>query len=73
MAPLLPANATVAAVEQGRAAGFNVVLLNVTTACGDSLTGCTDGCAHHPGQVGHRSMATQAIPVIEQALGWGPV
>lgn len=73
MSPTAPSNATVAAVSQGLAAGYRVVLVNVTTACGDALTGCTDGCAHHPGQASHRSMAVQAIPAIEQALGWGPV
>ena len=73
MEPYLPANATVAAVEQGLAAGYRVVLLNVTTACGEALAGCTDGCAHHPGQASHRSMAAQAVPVLEAALGWGPI
>jgi hypothetical protein len=72
MSPTLPASATTAAVAQGVAAGFNVVLLNVTTACGPELAGCTDGCHGHPGILSHRNMAVQAIPVMEQVLGWGP-
>jgi len=73
MSPVLPANATAAVVAQGAAAGYTVVLLDVTAACGDARTGCTDGCAHHPGQAGHRAMAALAVPVVQAAMGWAPV
>jgi hypothetical protein len=34
MSPTLPTNATLAAVARGTAAGFRIVLINATTACG---------------------------------------
>ena len=58
-----PWNATAAAVAQAQAAGLRAVLLN--------LTGITcDGCAGHPGIMGHQSMYLAAKPVIAAALGW---
>jgi hypothetical protein len=50
MSPTKPANAMLNAVSQGTAAGYKVVFINGTTACGDSLSGCSDGCASHPGK-----------------------
>jgi hypothetical protein len=49
MSPTLPTNATLSAIARGTQAGFNIHLLNVTTACHDDLSTCTDGCASHPG------------------------
>lgn len=72
MSPTAPAQAITDAVAQGTAAGLRVQLLNVTTACGPSLTGCTDGCATHPGARSHRIMADMAAPVIAQITGWTP-
>ena len=70
MSPTLPSNAMEAAVAQGKAAGLRVVFVNASTACGDDLSGCHDGCAGHPGVAGHRNIARLAAPVIEAALGW---
>lgn len=70
MSPTLPANATLAAVARGTAAGFKIVLVNATTACGDDLQGCKDGCASHPGVASHRNIARMVAPAIEAALGW---
>jgi hypothetical protein len=74
MSPTLPANATLAAVEQGTAAGFRVVFVNATEACGvgpsGQLTGCSDGCASHPGVASHRAIARTLAPVISAEMGW---
>lgn len=70
MAPTSPANATLAAVAQGRAAGFDVVFVNATAACTPGLTGCVDGCAGHPGVGSHRAIAKAVAPVLASALGW---
>ena len=70
MSPTLPTNATLAAVARGTAAGFRIVLVNATTACGANLTGCTDGCASHPGVASHRNIARMALPIISSVLGW---
>jgi hypothetical protein len=56
-------NSTLAAIAEANSQGMRAVLLNVTSApC--------DGCAGHPGVVGHRAMATLAAPVIAQVMGW---
>ncbi len=47
MSPTLPANATVDALNQAAGLGYNVHLINATTACGPDLTGCTDGSVSH--------------------------
>jgi hypothetical protein len=70
MSPTKPVNATLKAVAEGSAAGYRVVLVNATTACGESLTGCTDGCATHPGVVSHRNIASIVAGAIESVLGW---
>jgi hypothetical protein len=70
MQPLAPAAATVAAVEQGNAAGFRVVFVNASAACTPNLTGCYDGCATHPGVGSHRNIARTAAPIIAATLGW---
>ena len=70
MQPNAPAAAHVAAVEQGTAAGFRVVLVNATAACTADLSGCVDGCATHPGVGSHRNIARTAAPIIAAELGW---
>jgi len=70
MQPTAPAAAHVAAVAQGTAAGFRVVLVNATAACGADLTGCVDGCATHPGVGSHRAIARTAAPIIAATMGW---
>ena len=70
MSPTLPAAAMQAAVAQGAARGFNVVLVNATAACGPSLAGCSDGCAGHPGVASHRNIARAVAGAVEAALGW---
>lgn len=70
MAPTSPAAAHVAAVEQGNAAGYRVVLVNATTSCTADLSGCIDGCASHPGVSSHRSIARIAAPIIANEMGW---
>ena len=70
MSPTLPSAAVQAAVTQGKAAGYKIELINATTACGPELKGCVDGCATHPGVIGHRAMMDAAVPVIRAALGW---
>ena len=70
MSPALPAKATVAAIERARGMGYRISLINATTACGITLTGCSDGCASHPGVIGHRSLADIALPIIKNSLGW---
>jgi hypothetical protein len=70
MQPTAPAAAHVAAVEQGVAAGFRVVLVNATAACTADLSGCVDGCATHPGVASHRNIARTAAPIIAAELGW---
>jgi hypothetical protein len=70
MAPITPAAAHVAAVEQGIAAGYRVVLVNATTACTPNLEGCFDGCATHPGVGSHRSIARITAPIIATTMGW---
>ena len=70
MAPTSPAAAHVAAVAQGTAAGFRVVLVNATDACTADLSGCHDGCASHPGVGSHRGIARTAAPIIARELGW---
>lgn len=70
MSPTLPANATAAAVSRGTAAGFKIVFVNATTACGEDLAGCKDGCASHPGVASHRNIARMVAPAVEAALGW---
>ena len=58
-----PWNATSAAVAQANAAGLRAVLLNLTGIY-------CDGCAGHPGIMGHQNMYLAAKPVIAAALGW---
>jgi hypothetical protein len=70
MSPTAPAKAHVDTVAQGLAAGYKVVLINATTACGLDLSGCTDGCATHPGVSSHRNIARVAAPIIAEAMGW---
>jgi len=70
MSPSLPSRALQAAVSQGTALGFRVVFVNATTACGDDLGGCTDGCAGHPGVASHRNIARMVAPLVEKFLGW---
>jgi hypothetical protein len=70
MSPTLPSAAMAAAVSQGTAQGYNVVFVNATTACGTNLTGCTDGCAHHPGVASHRNIARIVAAAVEETLGW---
>ena len=70
MSPTLPSDAMQAAVTQGIARGYNVVFVNATTACGPNLTGCTDGCAQHPGVASHRNIARIVATAVEAALGW---
>jgi hypothetical protein len=71
MSPTLPAAATLAAVAQGTARGFRIVLVNATEACGDASRGaCVDGCAGHPGVASHRNIARLVAPAVEAALGW---
>jgi hypothetical protein len=70
MSPTLPANAMQAAVTQGTALGYRVVFVNATTACGPDLTGCTDGCASHPGVASHRNIARIVAAAVEGELGW---
>ena len=70
MQPIAPAAAHVAAVEQGTAAGYRVVLINATAACTPGLSGCVDGCASHPGVGSHRRIAAAAAPIIAQTMGW---
>lgn len=70
MSPTLPSNAMQAAVTQGTALGYNVVFVNATTACGANLTGCTDGCASHPGVGSHRNIARAVAAAVEKELGW---
>ena len=69
MQPSAPAAAHVAAVAQGTAAGFRVVLVNATAACTPDLSGCDDGCATHPGVGAHRNIARAAAPIIARELG----
>jgi hypothetical protein len=69
MQPTAPAAAHVAAVAQGTAAGFRVVLVNATDACTADLSGCHDGCATHPGVGSHRAIARTAAPIIALELG----
>jgi len=69
MAPTAPAAAHIAAVAQGTAAGFRVVLVNATDACTANLSGCYDGCATHPGVGSHRAIARTAAPIIARELG----
>jgi lysophospholipase L1-like esterase len=59
----LPDSAIVAAVEAANGAGLRAVLLNIS----DSPT---DGCAGHPGVLGHWTMAQLAKPVIDAVMGW---
>lgn len=70
MSLTLPVNATLDAVARGTAAGYRIVLVNATTACGANLTGCTDGCASHPGVASHRNIARLVAPVVGAVLGW---
>lgn len=70
MSPTLPSNAMAAAVAQGTAEGLRVVFVNASTACGDDLSGCHDGCAGHPGVASHRNIARIVAPYVEAALGW---
>jgi hypothetical protein len=74
MSPFLPVNATVAAVTQGTAQGFRIVLVNATAACGVNAegvpSGCDDGCATHPGVASHRAIARTLAPVMSAELGW---
>lgn len=70
MSPTKPANATLDAVARGTAAGYRVVLVNATEACGANLTGCTDGCASHPGVASHRNIARIVAPAVGAVLGW---
>jgi hypothetical protein len=68
MSPTRPAAAIQAAVSQGTTAGYKVVLVNASAACGAELRGCTDGCAGHPGVAGHWSIAMTALPLVRAAL-----
>jgi hypothetical protein len=73
MSPTLPRNATLAAVQQGTAAGHRVVLIDATEACHllpGQTGGCTDGCASHPGVASHRNIARTAAPIVAQHMGW---
>ena len=73
MSPTLPRNATLAAVEQGTAAGFRVVFVDATEACHllpGQTGGCTDGCATHPGVASHRNIARTVAPIVAQTMGW---
>ena len=70
MSPTLPSSALQAAVAQGTAAGFRVVLVNASAACGADLGGCKDGCASHPGVASHRNIARTIAAAVEVALGW---
>ena len=73
MAPWAPAAAHQAAVAEGNAAGYRVVLINATTACSAddrSVVPCTDGCATHPGVASHRNIARIAAPIIAATMGW---
>lgn len=70
MSPFYPQNATLAAVAEASTRGYQVVFVNATTACGANLTGCTDGCASHPGMAGHRNIATIVAAAVESAMGW---
>ena len=70
MQPTSPSAALQAAVAQGTAAGFRVSLVNASAACGANLTGCTDGCASHPGVGSHRAIAKAVAPVLQAATGW---
>ena len=70
MSPTLPSAAMQAAVAQGAAQGYSVVFVNASSACGEDLQGCKDGCAGHPGVAGHRNIARMVAPAVEAALGW---
>jgi hypothetical protein len=70
MQPRAPAAAHVAAVAQGTAAGFRVVLVNASAACTDDPSVCYDGCATHPGVGSHRNIARTAAPIIAGEMGW---
>lgn len=74
MSPTLPVNATLAAIQQGTAAGYRIVLVNATDACGVDAagqpSGCSDGCAGHPGVASHRSIARVLAPIVAAELGW---
>jgi len=70
MAPVAPQTALLNAVEQGTAAGLKVAFVNASTACGDDLSGCKDGCASHPGVGSHRAIAKAAANVLETLMGW---
>ena len=64
MSPYLPAKAALAAVAECQGMGLRVKFLNATGACGAGLTGCTDGCASHPGVIGHRNMYEDALAIV---------
>lgn len=70
MAPTAPSAALVSAVAEGTAAGLRVALVNASAACGESLSGCRDGCASHPGVGSHRAIAKAVAPVLEAMMGW---
>lgn len=70
MSPTLPSNAMQAAVAQGTALGYRVIFVNASEACGSELSGCTDGCAGHPGVASHRNIARTVAVAVEAALGW---
>ena len=57
-----------AALAQGTAAGFRVLLVNATTACTPDLSGCYDGCATHPGVGSHRNIARAAAPACASSI-----
>ena len=63
MSPTRPLAAITAAVAQLQAAGVKALPLNMTS-------GVLDGCGGHPGALGHRQMALQAVPQIRVAMGW---
>lgn len=61
--PTKPLNATLNAVATARAAGIEAHLLDMRDAA-------IDGCWGHPGALGHKQMAAQALPQIEAVMGW---
>jgi lysophospholipase L1-like esterase len=69
MSPVLPVNATLAAVVQAKSMGLNAHYLDITSAFAWN-NGTNDGCAGHPGIISHSIMANLAEPQIAQVMGW---
>jgi hypothetical protein len=64
-------NATLAAVAQAKAAGLKATFVDMLACPSNGEGGFTcDGCATHPGILGHQKMYEKSYNTIKTTMGW---